>query len=223
MSRIEQIQETAASMKGLDIGTLRIGTFASAASRLLPKILAKFHSKYPKIEVSLFEGTYKEVEDWIKAEVVHIGILTSPNPDFEMIPVTKDLMKVVLPKNHPCSQVEALNLHQIAEDPFILLSGGCKSSIQDIFRKTGVQPKVLMEVRDVLTILNMVQEGIGVSIVPELTIPSSFPGIRTLDIEPGHFRNISIAVNSVERATPAVERFIKITKEEFGYLEEDNQ
>lgn len=66
LNRMEHINQEIALQANLEIGTIRIGSFTSASACLLPKIISKFHRKYPKIELKLFEGSYEEIIEWLK-------------------------------------------------------------------------------------------------------------------------------------------------------------
>ena len=53
----EQLEQTAAAIRGLDCGTVRIGTFTSVAVHWLPGMIKRFQSEYPKVELKLMNGT----------------------------------------------------------------------------------------------------------------------------------------------------------------------
>ncbi len=58
----EQLNQTAASIRGLDAGTVRIGAFTSVAVHWLPGVLKEFQADYPNVEFRLFNGDYHDVE-----------------------------------------------------------------------------------------------------------------------------------------------------------------
>ena len=64
LSSAEQLSQTAASIRGLDSGTVRIGTFTSVAVHWLPGVLKAFQHDYPRVDCVLKNGDYHDVEQW---------------------------------------------------------------------------------------------------------------------------------------------------------------
>ncbi len=60
------------------MGTIRTGSYPSDSAHFLPKMLNHFKEMHPNLEVVLFEGIIKEVDDWLKSRVVDIGIVIYP-------------------------------------------------------------------------------------------------------------------------------------------------
>ncbi|MGE5703634.1 MAG: LysR family transcriptional regulator, partial [Clostridia bacterium] len=120
MRHVEQIQEEMFAFRGLDRGTLRIGTFPSVSARFLPSLMALFSVRYPGIELILFEGTNQEVRNWIYTGAVNVGFVSLPDAEFETTPVMKDEMLLLLPDNHPLAEKETVEIKDIVAEPFIL-------------------------------------------------------------------------------------------------------
>ena len=99
---------------------------------------------------------------------------------------------------------------QLGIEPFILPQGGCEPLIRAIFRAAGITPRVQFEVRDMATILAMVQEELGVTLVPALALPlAPIGGVRALPLDPPVQRPIGLVVRSRAAASPAVTAFIQ--------------
>ncbi len=75
----EMVQEIA-DINGLEIGTIRIGTFSSVSVQWLPEILKEFSNHYPSIDIELFEGDYDEIEEWILMERLILDSYRSQHP-----------------------------------------------------------------------------------------------------------------------------------------------
>ncbi len=162
-------------MTGLEAGTLRIGSIPSVSAKLLPRIIGSFRNRYPGIELILFEGNYEEVNQWIESSVVDLGFVTLPAEGIDTIPLMQDKLVVFLPADHPLKDQASIRLKQIAADPFIMPNGDSDEFIRSLFRYSGITPNIQFEVRDTATILAMVQEGLGVTVLPEMAIPMSSP------------------------------------------------
>ncbi len=208
LQQTEQIKQVAAQAAGLQIGTIRIGTFPSVSAKLLPGILRTYRSRYPGVEISLFEGSYPEIEEWIRAGVVDVGFTPFPVEELDAVVLAEDPLKVVLPAQHPLSEQPFLQLEQLAEEPFIMPMAGCERLVGEAFRGKGLNPDIQFEVADTSTILAMVEAGIGVTVVPELTLPRNLPNVKVVELVPQVLRRIGLAVRSQDQSPPAVKAFI---------------
>lgn len=63
----ERMKQEVHAINGMEVGTVRIGTFTSVSTQWLPGILKRFQDQYPAIEVKLLEGYYDGIESWIQA------------------------------------------------------------------------------------------------------------------------------------------------------------
>ena len=227
LARAESIRQEAAAARGLEAGKLRLGSFPSISARFLPGALRTFRQCYPKIEIVLLEGTDQEVRAWIEACMVDIGVVTLPTEGVDVIPIAHDEFLVVVPETHPLTKKSSIRLELLAQEPFILSTGGCGPLIKELFRKAKVVPQIQLGVREIATVLAMVQEGMGITIVPEMALPSQLPtGIRTLRLRPTAWRHLALAVPSRETMSPATKMFLQQAEQwglSQGFLrEEDN-
>ncbi|RAT97600.1 LysR family transcriptional regulator [Brevibacillus sp. Leaf182] len=217
LNRMEKINQEVALASKIEVGTIRIGTFASASACLLPKILSKFQKRHPKIEFKFYEGTYEEITEWLKTGVVDIGFVVEhkSQAEFEMIPIKKDKMVVAFSVHHKFNGQENISIQDLKEEPFIMPTGMYQSHVNEIFQEAKLKPCVRFEVHDCNTIANMVKEGLGVTIGPELFLKSQ-PNIRVGNLNVSNWRNVALACHSISDASPAVKAFLAVAKSVFG-------
>jgi DNA-binding transcriptional LysR family regulator len=209
---VEHIGLAASGTKALEHGTLRVGSFPSAAGRLLPALVGAFGRRYPSVVVILSEGTDQEVHEWIRSREVEVGFVTLPVEGLETVSVAEDEMLAVVPEGHPLAQEGAVSVERLAAEPFVMSKGGCEPLISAAFRQAGLVPDVRFEVRETGTILAMVGEGLGVSVLPELALPGTTDGLRgtrALSLDPPVRRRLALAVRSLESASPAAAAFVE--------------
>lgn len=209
----ERLRQEAVATTNLTTGTLRIGGFPSASSRLLPGMIGGFSARYPGIELMLREGTDDEVRTWIRSRDIDLGFVTLPAAEFDTIPVARDAMVVVVPKGDPLAAARQLRATDLASAPFILSKGGCEPLIRAIFRMEGVAPRVRFEIRDTPTVLAMVEAGLGIAIVPSLALPSALSGVATIALDPPAERQLALAVRLGETTPPVVRAFIAVSEQ----------
>ncbi len=209
LDHTERIRQEAAAAVGLTAGKLRVGSLPSVATRLLPGIIGAFQRRYPGIDLTLLEGTDQEVHAWIAGGVVDVGVVTLPTADVDAVPLAADDMRAVVPAAHPLAARPTVRPGQLAADPFVLSKGGCEPLIRSIFRAAGASPRVHYEAGDMGAVLALVREGLGVTIVPALALPSSPEGVRVLPLDPPVRRRLALATRASAGASPATAAFIQ--------------
>ncbi|NQF14372.1 LysR family transcriptional regulator [Brevibacillus sp. HB1.3] len=189
--------------------TLRIASFPSVTAQLLPKLLKSIESHYPHMQTKLYEGSYQEIKEWIRSGVVDVGFHVWPDDELEGILLTTDALHAVVPAKHPLAQEPSLTLEQLARESFLMPMAGCHLLIGAEFAKAGLTPNVSYEIADHTTILAMVESGVGVTVVPSLTLPAQLPDVAIKEITPPLSRQIGLAVRSLREAPPAVQAFLR--------------
>jgi DNA-binding transcriptional LysR family regulator len=185
--RVDQIGQEAEAEKGLEVGTVRIGSFPSASAHFVPRMISVFRRKYPNVNITLLEGTYPEVEDWLSSRVVDIGIILLPNSHFDTVPLAEDNMLVVLPKGHPLAKRKSIPIKALDNEPFIVPMG-YEGPILHLFEANRVQLRSEFQALNTSTILKLIEEGLGLTILGELALPGTLalPGKAGSLGEPGH-------------------------------------
>ncbi|CAM3685299.1 LysR family transcriptional regulator [Cohnella lubricantis] len=213
LNQMEKIKQEVAFASNLEVGTIRIGSFSSASSCLLPKMVAKFHQKHPNIEFIFFEGTYEEIREWIETGVVDIGFVVQPTleTNLHIVPVIKDQMVVAFPDGHHFQKKETIDAQDIQEEPFIMPKGVYRTHVEEIFNQANIKPQIRFEVQDCNTIVNMVQEGLGITIGPELFLKNQTK-IKTRNLKRIKWRSIALACPSIQGASPAVQEFLTVAQ-----------
>ncbi|MDY0943943.1 LysR family transcriptional regulator [Priestia megaterium] len=214
----DRMKQEAASINGLEVGVVRIGTFTSVATQWLPYIIKQFQDNYSGIEVKLFEGDYSTLEKWISNGVIDCSFLVLPSSkSFEFLPLKKDKMLCILSDQHPFHNLDKISFKQIEAEPLIMPKEGWDNEINQIFRENNIKPNVKFEVSDDQTIMAMVQNNLGISIRPEMTLPYIPNNVRTVDLEKDYFRLIGIATKP--NISPATKTFIDCV---YSWLKEHN-
>ena len=204
---------------GVQTGTVRIGTFASVAIHWLPNIFAEFQRDYPGIDCEMLLGDYDEVEQWIEEGRVDCGFLSlSSMLQFDTIPLKKDEYKVVLPKKHPLSKKEKVNIHDLNGQPFLLLEHGRKTEVSELLEENKVHPQIRFTTWEDFAIMAMAEKGLGIGLLPDLILQRNPYEIEVRSLEVPYYRNIGIAMKNRNRLTPATQKFMEYLKHREGHL-----
>jgi DNA-binding transcriptional LysR family regulator len=196
-------------LHGLEAGMIRIGTFTSVSVHWLPQMIKNFHSEYPNIDFELLHGDYTEIETWLTEGRADCGFLRLPaKTGLDSIFLEQDRLLVILPEQHPLAECELFPLARLAEEPFILLEEGTENEITEIFHGNGIQPRVRFTARDDYAIISMVENGLGISILPELVLRRTPYKIVKKELETPAYRQLGIVLKDIRHASPAVKRFL---------------
>lgn len=214
----EAMRRTADEIRGLDSGVVRIGTVSSVSCHWLPGIIRAFWQRHPNIQIVLHQGDYTSIPEWVRTGAVDFGFV---NPHavkgMETTVIKSGEFRAVLPKDHPLAKKPSLVLEDLAEEPFLLLEEGAYSEPLEAFRAAGITPNVKLRVHDDYSILSMVEQGLGVSILTELVLHKTGYDVVALPIEPAIIRTMGIVAkdkNSLPLASKAFIRCLMSHREE---------
>ncbi|MDN3015594.1 LysR family transcriptional regulator [Paenibacillus sp. BSR1-1] len=203
---MKQIEE----LNNMESGMIRIGTFSSVASHWLPNIIKIFKKDYPMIDFEFLLGDYTEIESWILNGRVDFGFLRLPTKaELETIFLEQDRLLVVIPPNHPLANCEKFPINGLQNSPFMLLEKGAKAEISEIFERHHITPQVNFTTWDDYAIMSMVENGLGISILPELILQRIPHKIITKELEVPAFRNIGVAMREQRSLSLASKRFLE--------------
>ncbi|WP_313437566.1 LysR family transcriptional regulator [Stenotrophomonas sp.] len=210
---LQAIRALADDSQGLSGARIRLATFPSIVSTVLPALLRDFQRRHPGIEVVVVEGTDEEVEQWLDSGAVDVGVVMNPAPARSPVALGSDAWVAVLAQTHPLGRratERGIALDELAAEPFILATGGCTVNGQRLMEDAGLHlADVRITVRDWASACVLVREGLGVSLVPESTLPTDRQGLRVLPVAPGIRRVFGLVCSEVGRASRATQVFVQ--------------
>lgn len=213
-SSYHSMMEKNKEIKGLESGIIRIGTISSISCQWLPHIIKEFQNIYPHVQFVLLQGDYTTILEWIKTGEVDFGFINSTSAlGLDTITLKEGELLAVLPKNHPLAGNNSVTLKELANEPFLLVQEGALSEPLEAFHSQNLHPNIKMCVYDDYTILSMVEEGLGVSILAELVLRRICYDVAKIPIEPPLTRTIRIAFNNLKTIPIASRYFIDYLKE----------
>ncbi|GLX66110.1 LysR family transcriptional regulator [Paenibacillus glycanilyticus] len=206
----ETLNQEIAAIKGIEIGTVKIGTFSSVSIQWLPQMMKKFQSQYPHIELKLLDGNYHEIEAWIASGAADFGFVNLPTVDgFDVIPLHQDKMMCVMSTENPLSGYATIRLEQVLAEPFIMPVAGCDTDVQRIFAQNKLKPNIKYELEDDHAILAMVRSNLGISILPEMILSQLPDHLVFRPLEGDYYRSIGLAAPSLRNVSPAAKKMIQ--------------
>ena len=187
---------------------MRIGSFTSVAVHWLPPVLKRFQEDYPKVDFRLLNGDYHDVEQWLNEGSIDIGFINLPCAvKCECTALMEDRLLAIVPEGSRFANYPKFPLLECETEPFISLLESSDHDARRALDAAGVKPNVRFYTKDDYAILAMVEQGLGISIMPELLLKGRQDRFRTLPLVPEAKRTIGIAIAAGDRAGPAVRRF----------------
>lgn len=195
-------------MQGLVNAKVRIGTFTSVSRNILPILMKEFRQEHPDVSFELIQGEYNSITADILAGRLDFGFV---NPAFvngiETVPLLQDTMMAVLPENHPLARKRSVSLKQLTEDPFIELDEGEYSVAVEAFERNHLKPHICYKVTDDYSILAMVRQSLGISILYRLVLAGYSEGVSVVPIQESLQRTIALAWRNYETMPYAARMF----------------
>ena len=206
----DRIFELSAEMNGLLIGSVTIAAYSSIATHWLPAVISAFQQDYPQIRIRLMEGIWQEVSKWLDDRAADIGFFSyQEGMPYEWIPLAEDPMLALLPKDHPLAGAEAYPLKECANDRFIMPALGCDDDVTALFAKNGIVPNVQFTTLESFSVMSMVEQGLGMSVMNQLITEKRICDVAKLPIDPPSQITLGIALHSKADISPAVRMFLK--------------
>lgn len=198
-------------LHGLRNGLIRIGTFTSMADMWLPGLLKTFHQSFPNIEFELMNSeNYAEIESWICHGQVDCGFVSMPAAhDLDVVFLKRDTLVAVLPPDHPLAAEPVFPVKRLAEEPIIKLKEDVDYEIARFMDRIAIRPKVRYEVSGDHTILSMVEQGLGISVMHSLIAGCGRYDVVWKEFDVQQYRDIGIATVKNLRVPSLVRLFVE--------------
>lgn len=214
----EKVQQTIYAINGLEYGKIVMATYSSIAIHILPKLLRNFCTEHPKLDVYIQEGGADNIMQWLDGNMVDFAFLSRPyKRHMEFIPFGKDPLMAVLPLDYPLKKNQkTFDIHGFEKKNFIISADGNDFDVHHALEKAGVSPDFRYSVLDDHSILSMVENGLGISILSELIVKGYEGKVKLLPLEPFCYRELGIGIRSYENLSPASKMFVKYVKEKLN-------
>ena len=207
----QDLQALVADIHSADAGTVRLGAFTSVAVNWLPGMIRAFQEAHPRAELEMHNGDYHDMEQWLQQGQVDLGFVTLPAPQgVRAIPLAQDPLVAILPKGHRLAALDRIPIQELGHDPFISLLQSSSHDIHRALDNAGVRPNIKFTTKDDYAILAMVEQGLGISIVPQLLLRGRTQDLVVRPLEPQATRTIALAIPEGP-ALPVVDAFVKTT------------
>jgi len=195
-------------------GHLEVGAIPTIAPYLLPPVLERFLSEYPRVEVTVQEDVTAHLIESVAAAELDLAVLTLPIADdrLQSEPLFSEPLLVALPQRHPLARKRQITLEDISDERFIVLREmHCLGEqILSFCRANDCQPRVVCRSAQIATIQALINAGQGISILPDMARRIDRDGQRVYRELAGNglFRTIGVIWHRHRYHSPAAEKFL---------------
>lgn len=217
-AHLQAAQADLAALKAGEAGPLRVGTFESVGTKILPSLLRRFAAAWPKVAVQLYEALDDhDLLERVERGELDLAFLMLPPVagPFEAVELLRDPYVLLVPAGSPlAARDRAPALKEIAGLPLISYRA-CRTTaaIESQLSATGRVPKIVFRSDNNGTVQGLVAAGVGISIAPRLTVNEADDSIAVLELGDGVApRLIGLAWHRDRRQTSAAEGFVELAR-----------
>ena len=205
MREVGNLKRIGEQFSAQDSGTLSIATTHTQARYVLPQPVARLREAFPKVNVSLHQGSPDQVARMLIDEVAEIGIATESLDHYDeliTLPCYEWQHMLVMPADHPLARQTNITLEELAEQPLITYhpSFTGRTKIDEAFTAKRLHPRIALEAIDSDVIKTYVRLGLGVGIVAEMAMKDDGTNADLICLPAGQLFGMNVARVAFKRS-----------------------
>ncbi|KOV65371.1 transcriptional regulator [Streptomyces sp. AS58] len=195
-------EEEVAAIAGLRAGRVRLVSFPSGSSTLVPTALAALRAAHPGTRVSLEEAEPPKSVELLREGDCDIALAfryegaagageAEEWDDLVIRPLLSDRLVSLVPEGHRLARAESVAIGELADEPWIAGCPRCRGQLVQVCAGAGFTPRIDFATDDYPAVVGLVGAGLGVAVLPQLAVESVRPrGARAVALEPAVRREI---------------------------------
>ncbi|OLU17532.1 LysR family transcriptional regulator [Pseudomonas sp. PA1(2017)] len=191
---LERAHQAAASARRFaagDIGSVSISFVGSAVYEFLPRVIAEARLNQPQVKISLSEMNTHQQHEALRTRRIDLGIVRQPllQAGYENECLVREPFVLAIPRQHPLAAVGQVGVRDLDGAPFLMYSHAAYPPFNELltgmFRSAGVAPEYVQWLGSSLTILALVNAGMGLALVPRCATNVVFKNVCFREIDLG--------------------------------------
>lgn len=194
-------------------GVIRLGLLRTLGIDLVPSLAARFLADRPggEIRFTFHTGATQQLLEGLAAKRFDLVFCSQPPAElgFTAVPVSRQDLVLIVPRNHPLASVHAVNLADTLPYPQVYFSkgSGLRNIVDGLFEQIGGTPRIAYETEEDQVIAGLVAQGFGIAVVPYMEMLLRLD-VKIIQIScPAWERNFYLVSDDRAYQTPAVRRF----------------
>ncbi|MFB6721115.1 LysR family transcriptional regulator [Kribbella sp. NPDC056345] len=208
---IDQVDAAARELAGIpeELGTVRLGWFATAGIWLVPRALAALRETHPGITVITREGSTPALVRALRAGTIDLALLASTppfrapdaeSPALEVHTLSERSLRIAVPSTHPLAHADAVDIEDLRGQRWIAGPGG--EQYMGVWPGLDERPQIVHTARDWLAKLHLVAAGLGITTAPTALTFALPPGVRIIAVQGGPEERRRILLARLPRPLP---------------------
>lgn len=214
-------EEEVAAIAGLRAGRVRLSSFPSGSSTLVPNAVARMRAAHPGTKVSLVEAEPPRSVEMLRAGDCDITLafryVDLPTPseeewdDLVVRPVLMDRLVGVVPESHRLAAGRRpVAIGELADEEWIAGCPCCRRHLVEVCRRAGFTPRIDFATDDYPAAVGLVAAGLGVAVLPELALEAVRPkGVAVVEVRPAVHREVVALTLPDLVSVPAVDMMLE--------------
>lgn len=199
----------------IEAGDVTVGCVFSAVHHFLPGVIRSFREQHPHVLVRIIEEGADEVLASVKSGEADFALNYTgmQDPEVEFTPLLKERFVLACPVGHPLAKRRSVRWEEVVNYPYALVSHASRNRvlIDQALAEVTPLPRPVCEFRHISTLIGFVDNGLGVAIVPQLTLPQQPASVVGVPLEhPAISRTIGLTQRTGRSLSPAAAAFAQL-------------
>ena len=218
---LDELDATLSDVAGLadaDGGKVRVASSPTPSAYLMPACIAACSRQAPRVRFLLFDRIQQDVLDGVRGGDVDFGVVVEPTAvdGLHCEAILQEPFVVVTPDRHRFAQAASVRWKALDGESLVLLDGfsGSRRYIDEALARHGAACKVEQELSHSTTVFQMVEAGIGLTVMPQLAVPpGGLHGLAVRPLLPRLERTVMLVRRHDRALSPVADRVWKIVSE----------
>lgn len=227
LAAVEGARLAVDDLAGLTRGQVSVGTVAATTAVAVPELLARFHERYPGVEMSLSEGTSDELVDAVRAgrlDVAVVGLAGETPRDLAVQIVVDEPLVGAVGHDHHLAGQRTVSVEEVRDQPLICLppGTGLRGAVEAAWAAVGATPRVAFEASDPRVLAQLAVRGLGLAILPGPLARAHARHLSTVTVTSPRLRGrLALAWRSQGPVSPAARAFVDHARQQLADLGSD--
>lgn len=188
VDQLDHAVKTAGMIARRECGRLRVGVHALVPGGFLAELIGRYREQHPSIDLDITEGAARETVAQVRAHRLDVAFVANSSdiPDCHSKPIWTEQLVAAAPSNHPLANRAVVVWADLASETFLVRHGGTGPQVHDhiLLRLAGrfPNPSIIRFEVECATLLSMVAQGFGLTIVGDADALTPRPGVVFLPI-----------------------------------------